>query len=183
MQSLLKQLQTEVSPRDASGLHYCTHYKNNCTSTTSGNSVVKFANDSLLFAHSDTDKHLSKVNQFTEWCTDKCEITQPPQTRPEFLAVCHDGYKDQSSSLVHAGHNQNRKSCSVAAKIHILYAQSRAKVRTELIFLNGIRKTLRTDKATLLVFLNKWKVLCSNLSNKRWILPLSFFFFSFLTQR
>ena len=49
-------------------------YSNNCTSTTSGNFTVIFADDtailSLLFAHSNIDTYFSAVNRFTEWCTD-----------------------------------------------------------------------------------------------------------------
>ena len=48
-------------------------------------------------------------------------------------------------------------------------------------FQNGIKTTtLCTNKATLLFFLNKWKVLCSNLSSKRWILLLFFWCYFFV---
>ena len=52
-----------------------TLYTNDCTATTPGNFIVKFADDSavltLLFAYSDIDTYFSEVNRFrTEWCTD-----------------------------------------------------------------------------------------------------------------
>ena len=59
-----------------------TLYINDCTSTTSENFIVKFADDSsivsLLFAHSNIDMYFFKVNHFTEWCTDNfLELNTP----------------------------------------------------------------------------------------------------------
>ena len=91
-----------------------TFYKNDCTSTTTGNFIVRFADDSailsLLFAHSNIDTYFFKVNRFTEWCTDN--FLEHPKTLKKLYLITNNN--NNNEYLEHL-------TCTGPKHLHVLY--------------------------------------------------------------